>query len=144
MPLYNIDKVGKLISEMRKAVGHLKSLQSVDKETFVGDPDKIGSAKYNFIVAIESAIDICNHIIAQNGYRAPEDYADTFQTLAEHGAFDDGFTKDLKEMAKFRNRLTHLYWEVDDAQVYVILQSRLSDFKLFLDKVALFLQLDKL
>ena len=144
MPLYNIDKVGKLISEMRKAVGHLKSLQSVDKETFVGDPDKIGSAKYNFIVAIESAIDICNHIIAQNGYRAPEDYADTFQTLAEHGAFDDGFTKGLKEMAKFRNRLTHLYWEVDDAQVYVILQSRLSDFKLFLDKVALFLQLDKL
>ena len=144
MPLYNIDKVGKLISEMRKAVGRLKSLQAVDKETFVGDPDKIGSAKYNFIVAIESAIDICNHIIAQNGYRAPEDYADTFQALAEHGAFDDGFTKDLKEMAKFRNRLTHLYWEVDDAQVYEILQGRLSDFKLFLDKIALFLQLDKL
>lgn len=81
MPLYNIDKVGKLISEMRKAVGHLKSLQAVDKETFVGDPDKIGSAKYNFIVAIESAIDICNHIIAQNGYRALRTMRTLFRRL---------------------------------------------------------------
>lgn len=96
MPQYNPDKVAKLISEMRKAINRLKSLKALDKETFLNDPDKIGSAKYHFIVAIESAIDICNHIISQNGYRTPEDYGNTFQILGEQGAFDKDFINVLK------------------------------------------------
>jgi len=144
MPLFNPDKITRLVSEMRKAVSRLKSLGSLERKSFLEDPDKIGSAKYHFVVAIESSIDICNHIISQNGYRAPEDYADTFQVLGEQGVFEEEFLKVLKDMARFRNRLTHLYWEVDDEQVYEILQSRLSDFKTFLDRVAAFLKLEKL
>ncbi|MDI6889854.1 MAG: DUF86 domain-containing protein [Thermodesulfovibrionales bacterium] len=144
MPLFNPDKIARLVSEMRKAISRLKSLGTIDKESFLNDPDKIDSAKYNFVIAIESSIDICNHIISQNSYRAPEDYADTFQVLGEHGAFDKDFVKDLKEMARFRNRLIHLYWEVDDEQVYEILQSGLEDFKTFMDRIAAFLKLEKL
>ncbi len=144
MPLFNPDKIVKLVSEMRKAINRLRFLKTLDKGLFLNDPDKIGSAKYNFIVAIESAIDICNHIISQNGYRVPEDYADTFQVVGEQGAFDKDFTKVLKNMAKFRNRLIHLYWEVDDMQVYEFLQTHLDDFKTFLDNIAVFLGLEKL
>lgn len=144
MPLFNQDKITRLISEMRKAAGRLYDLKTLDKNSFLSDPDKIGSAKYNFVVAIETAIDICNHVISQNGLRAPDDYADAFQVLREQGVFDKDFTNELKEMARFRNRLIHLYWEIDDEQVHEILQSRLSDFKVFLDKVAIFLGLDKL
>ena len=144
MPLFNTDKISRLVSEMRKAINHLKSLQASGKELFLTNPDKIGSARYYFIVAIESAIDICNHIISQNGYRAPEDYADTFQVMGEQGAFDKDFIRQLKDMAKFRNRLIHLYWEVDDEQVYEILKSRLNDFKKYLDYIAVFLSLEKL
>jgi uncharacterized protein YutE (UPF0331/DUF86 family) len=144
MPRFNIDKITRLVSELRKSTTYLTSLKVGGMESFLTNPDKIGSAKYHFIVAIEAAIDICNHIIAQNGYRAPEDYADTFQVLAENGAFGDELTQTLKEMAKFRNRLTHLYWEVNDDQVFKILQSRLHDFKAFLDGVAAFLHLNSL
>ena len=42
-------------------------------------------------------------------------------------------------MARFQNRLVHLYWEVDDEQLYEILQERLDDFKKFLDAMARFL-----
>jgi uncharacterized protein YutE (UPF0331/DUF86 family) len=143
MPLFNPDKITKLVSEMRKAVNRLNILKTLDNETFLNDPDKIGSAKYNFVVAIEAAIDICNHVISQNSYRVPDDYADTFQVLGEQGAFDTDFINGLKEMAGFRNRLIHLYAEVDDEQVYSILRSRLDDFKTFLDKIAVFLRLDK-
>jgi uncharacterized protein YutE (UPF0331/DUF86 family) len=30
-------------------------------------------------------------------------------------------------MARFRNRLVHLYWQVDDALVYTYLQDSLAD-----------------
>jgi len=82
---------------------------------------------------------MCNHVIARNGYRVPEDYADTFEVMAEAGAFDADFSDELRNMAKFRNRLVHLYWQVDDQQLYEIVQSRLDDFKKFLDSISKFL-----
>ena len=144
MPLFNPDKIAKLVSELRRAVARLDSLRGTGRGTFLGDPDKIGSAKYNFIIAIEAAIDICNHVISQNGFRTPEDYADTFQVLSEQGAFDKEFCGSLKEMARFRNRLIHLYWEVDDENIYEILRTRLGDFKKYLDDMAMFLHLNKI
>jgi len=139
MPLYDQDKVVKLVSELRRAVVRLRELGKLSKDAFIKDPDKIGSSKYHFIVAIESAIDMCNHIIARNGYRIPEDYGDTFRVMAEAGALEQGFSNELIKMAKFRNRLVHLYWEVDDEQLYEIIQKRLNDFKTLLDAISQFL-----
>jgi uncharacterized protein YutE (UPF0331/DUF86 family) len=61
--------------------------------------------------------------------------------MSESGAFDLDFAEALKNMAKFRNRMVHLYWELDDRQLYNILQNRLDDFKKFLDPMAKFLSL---
>ena len=144
MPQYESDRIRKLVSQMREAVSQLKRLKKYEKKVFLNDPDKIGSAKYNFIVAIEAAIDMCNHIISRNGYRTPEDYSDTFAVLGEQGAFESSFTNELKDMAKFRNRLVHIYWEIDDNKIYEILLTRLDDFKYFLVKLAEFLNLAKL
>ena len=139
MPQFDSDRMLKLVSQMREALGHLNRLKKCDKAIFINDPDKTGSAKYNFIIAIEAAIDMCNHIISRNGYRAPEDYADAFAVLGEKEAFEKSFVNDLKDMAKFRNRLVHIYWKIDENQIYDILQNRLGDFKTFLDQLAGFL-----
>jgi uncharacterized protein YutE (UPF0331/DUF86 family) len=139
MPLFEVDKLVKLTSELRKSVQRLTELGKLSTEEFIADPDKIGSAKYHLIVAIEICIDICTHLISRNAYRVPEDYGDTFKVMSEVGALDGEFAEELKKMAKFRNRLVHLYWEVGDKQVHDILRTRLSDFKRFLDSIALFL-----
>jgi len=139
MPQFDQEKMARLVSHLRKSVAGLRDLRNIHQDRFLADPDKVASAKYQFIVAIEAAIDMCNHLISRNGFRAPEDYADTFQVMAEQGALNRAFSEELKRMAKFRNRLVHLYWEVDDEQVYQILQSRLDDFKIFLDSLARFL-----
>jgi len=144
MPQFDQNKIATLISEFRKSVQRLKSLATLTEKDFLKDPDKIGSAKYHFIVAIETCIDMGNHIIARNGYRLPEDYGDTFQSLAEAGALDEGFALELRNMAKFRNRLVHLYWEVNDNKLYEILQSRIGDFKKFLNSMATFLKFDEM
>ncbi len=121
---YNKDKISKLIFETRKAISRLEALGKTDKEKFLNDPDKIDSAKYNFIIAIEAAIDICNHIISQNGFRPPQDYADTFKVLTEQGIFENEFLTPLRNMVKFRNRLVHIYWEVDSKEIYLIFRNK--------------------
>ena len=139
MPLFDQEKMTTLVSELRNSVSRLRVLSKLPEDEFLNDPDKIGSAKYHFIVAIESAIDMCNHVISRNGYRVPEDYGDTFMVMGEVGVFDKTFTGDLKKMVKFRNRLVHLYWEVDNGQVHEILRCRLDDFKRFLNSLSNFL-----
>ena len=141
MPRFNPERIRKMVSSMRVAVIQLSDLRRLNEKDFLNDSHKIASAKYNFIIGIEAAIDIGNHIISQNGFRAPEDYADTFTVLGEHGVVDKEFVRVLKNMARFRNRLVHLYWDVEDKQVYEIMQTRVGDFKTFLNHVSSFLGL---
>ena len=139
MPQFDQETMVKLVSELRKNVARLQELSMLTEAEFLKDPDKIGSAKYHFIVAIESCIDMCNHVISRNGFRAPEDYGDTFRVMNEEGALELDFSDDLVNMAKFRNRLVHIYLEVENKQVYEILQDRLNDFKKFVDSISNFL-----
>jgi uncharacterized protein YutE (UPF0331/DUF86 family) len=44
-------------------------------------------------------------------------------------------------MAKFCNRLVHLYWEVDDRQVHELLRNRIADLNRILSAIAAFLDL---
>ena len=99
MPRYDPERIQRLISSLREAARHLKRLKTLDEEEFLKDIDKIASTKYHFVIAIESAIDICNHIIAQNGFRAPKDYADTFVVLGERGVFEEDFLNCLNVLS---------------------------------------------
>ena len=75
----------RLLANLERYVAVLRDIASVPRETLLSDRDKIGSAKYHFVVAIESCIDIANHIIASENYRFPNDNADSFVVLIEHG-----------------------------------------------------------
>ncbi len=130
---FDKDKITKLSSEIFNATGMLKELSSLSEEDFLADPHKIASAKYFLIVAIEASIDLCNHLISKNRLRMPEDYADTFRVMGEVGMFSKDFVERLREMAKFRNRLVHIYWEVDDRQIFEILREDIQDFDKFMD-----------
>jgi uncharacterized protein YutE (UPF0331/DUF86 family) len=138
---YNSDKVRKITSEILTALEKLEDLQKLTKAEFIADPHKIGSAKYNLIVAIEGAVDLCNHVISKNGFRTPEDYTDTFMVMKEKGAFDERFTSSLIQMVSFRNRLVHIYWDVDDAELYRIIQTNLQDIRQFLKEFGGFIGL---
>jgi uncharacterized protein YutE (UPF0331/DUF86 family) len=136
---YNPDKVRKITSEVLLALQRLEDLRKLSGGEFTGDPHKVGSAKYHLIVAIEGAVDLCSHIISKNGLRTPEDYADTFRVMEEGGVFDAKFTDSLTQMARFRNRLVHIYWDIDNTELYRIIQTRLQDIHRFLKEFGKFL-----
>lgn len=125
-----------LLGQINQARGRLDQLAAVSEEAFLGDFRHTESAKYLLVVAIESAIDICNHIVARRGGRAPQDYADCFTVLAELGWVTTGLAGRLQRMARFRNMLVHLYWQVDNRRVYQILQGDVGDLDTFVQEIA--------
>ncbi len=134
------ERLTKLSGSMREAQRLLTEIGSLTMGEFLVDRHRQSSAKYNFIVAIEAAIDIANHLISKHGFRAPEDYADTFRVLAEAGVLEREFARELEKMARFRNRLVHLYWEVDSREIWSILQNRLRDFEKYLTQIGTYLR----
>lgn len=86
-------------------------------------------------LAIESCINIGGRILALQELNpeitAPVNYADVFIKLGEMGIFEKEFVIKLVNMARFRNRLVHGYWEIDPEKLYDILQENLVDIRQF-------------
>lgn len=135
MPEYNVDRIRQIMGEINSALHKLSRYSEISEEEFVSSPEKVDSAKYNLIVAIEGAIDICNSIVARAGGRAPRDHADCFAILGELKLLPGEFVDRLKRMAKFRNLLVHLYWKVDDRKVYQILNTDTPDIRDYLKAI---------
>jgi len=112
-------------------VAELRRLAAIPTSQLLADADKVASAKYHFVVAIECCLDLAGHIIASERYRSPADSADAFTVLVERGVCPIDLEDSLRAMARFRNRLVHVYWHVDDAHVADYLQTHLSDFDRF-------------
>jgi uncharacterized protein YutE (UPF0331/DUF86 family) len=142
VPEVNLDRLRELAAELRRAIGQLRTLGKASEDEFLADAKTVNSAKYLFIVACEAAIDICNHLSARRGGRAPEDYADCFQVLQEMGVLEVQLGRRLVRMARFRNLLVHLYWKVDDTKVYRAIHENLGDFELYLDAIRQYLSSD--
>lgn len=140
MPEFNIDRIRQMIGEINFALSKLETIGKLDEEDFLKSQEKIDSAKYNLIVVIEGAIDICNHIVARAGGRAPYDYADCFVILGELNLFSDEFVEKLKRMAKFRNLLVHLYWTVDNSKVFHIIKENISDIRKYIQGIKKFIE----
>lgn len=96
----------------------LSILAKMDQKEFINDFRNSESSKYLLQVSIEYCLDIANHIIASEKLRSPFDYADSFRVLNENKIVLDSEIEKLIEMAKFRNRIVHIYWEVNDTLIY--------------------------
>lgn len=136
----NVDRerVATLVGEARKALGLLYQHGDEPETELLGSEVKLGNVKYQFIVAIESCIDICTHLAAKLYLRAPESYAACFDLLREGKVIDGELAAQLSDLAKFRNILVHRYWEVDDRRVVRKLKTDLVYIEEFLKKVSAF------
>jgi uncharacterized protein YutE (UPF0331/DUF86 family) len=136
----NIERIKQFVGEVKEALRVLRAYLPKGKEEILKNPTILGSAKYHLIVAIQGCIDICNHLVAKEGGRAPEDYADCFTLMADLGILKKDLSDRLAQMARFRNLLIHLYWRVDNERVYKILNENLVDIDQFLGSVGKILQ----
>jgi len=134
------DTLASILGNLRGYVEKLAILAALSEETFLQDFTNVESAKRLLQVSIECCLDIAHHIVADEGYRTPGDYYDTFVVLHENGIVPEGFMPTLRQMVSFRNRVVHLYWDVDDATVYRILQKDLGDFETYVSYILDFTQ----
>lgn len=125
--MVSFEKITDKFEQLDEFLTLLKEIKKSTLSSFLKDKLLVGGAKYYLQVSIESCLDVANHIIAAEGFRAPKDYADSFKVLEENEVLDKELCMKLRQMAKFRNRLVHLYGEIDDTYVYTFITHDIQD-----------------
>jgi len=120
---------------IRSNLKKLKELREISKDEFLEDYRNCDSAKYNLQISIEALIDIGNHIISRENYGIPKTNADTFRILAKENIISRERLKSYIAMTKFRNMVVHLYEEIDENEIYDIIQNNLDDFEYFIKDI---------
>lgn len=123
----DLDRLRDVLGHMGDARRRLGELARLSEDEFLADFRNSGAAKYLAVVGAEAAIDLCNHLVARLGGRAPRDYADCFSVLADLGIVSAELATRLGRLARFRNLLVHLYAQVDDRRVHSFLRHDLGD-----------------
>ena len=136
----NLDRLRELAGHLRNTCRQLREIGKQDVDAFLSDAKTVNSAKYLLIVAAEASLDICNHLAAKKGGRSPEDYADCMAILGELGVLETDEKVRMSKMARFRNLLVHLYWKVDDREVFRVIRENLHDFETYLRAIGRYLQ----
>jgi uncharacterized protein YutE (UPF0331/DUF86 family) len=80
-------------------------------------------------------LDICTHIISMSQISPPKSYADCMVKLGEMNIFETEQSRKFSNLIKMRNIIVHQYDSIDHSILYESLETLISDFKEFQDKI---------
>jgi len=141
--MINRDIIDSRLSRLSITMTILRELAEENKESFLKDRLKLGAGKYYFLEAIQICLDIGNHLIGIKGWDRPSDYASVFTILATNGVLSIPFGEQLAQMARFRNRIVHLYGDFDNEMLYEILRNNLGDIDAYVRIIHEFIDSEK-
>lgn len=137
--MVDIERIRKKILLIEDNLTKLEKISQYPLGEFKNDFMKHESAKHLLQVSIEAMIDIANHIVARERFGVPNTSADSFKLLMENGIISPESFSKYSAMAKFRNRIVHLYGDVDLEEIYRILSGNLDDLKGYIREILIYL-----
>lgn len=99
------------------------------------DPMWLRGVKYTFVTAIESCLDVSQHICSAEGWGPPADNGDALRLLGQHDVLSRDLASAMRKAVGFRNVLVHEYVEVSEEIVLARLKD-VSDLRAFIRSIA--------
>lgn len=139
--MLDIYKIRTRLEETRKRLSLLKKdFRPLAEEKLTTDENLYASAERHLEVAIQSCLDIANHLVAALGLERPKKEAgEVFLTLAKEKIISQNLAAVMKKILGYRNILIHEYLEVERHQTYLNIQKGLEDLERFGKEIEEFL-----
>lgn len=129
------EKIKQRFSEINESLSEIKRLASLKDDGFWAKKENIAAVKYYLLQAIESVGGICVHIAAKKFNKGVSAFGECFEILSKENFIGDELVLRLRKMVKFRNKLMHRYWEIDDKNILEYARKDLKDFEDFIKLV---------
>ena len=127
----NLEDVRSKIDVIQDNLDKLEILRKLSFEEFISDFRNIDSAQHRLQTSIQALLDIGGYIISSLGLKAPTSNAEIVEILVDGGLVSSEKLDSYIGMARFRNRIVHLYNDIDLSLLYRILQDEFEDIKSF-------------
>ena len=131
----SVERVEQAIEDIKRSIERLSEFRNLPLEEFVANEDYKDIARSRLLIAIEASINICYHIVAKHFNTVPQSYGQCFEIMGDKGIIPDELAKRLSMMCRFRNRLVHLYWDINYKVVYEIIKDNLRDIEEFVGRI---------
>lgn len=105
--------------------------------------DLLDALAMSILVALQEAIDIAFHVLADEGWGLPDAYGEAFRLLGERGVLSADLADRLAAAAGLRNRLAHGYASVDVDRLWSETPAGLDDLDSFSRAIAGFLDMSE-
>ena len=128
------------LSELDQYYKQIKEYEKITVDQYSADWKIQRIIERTLQMMIETCVDIASHIIADQEYRVPISYSDTFTILFDEKIIGERLFNALRKMAKFRNIVVHHYDKVDAEIVVGIIKKDLKDFMGYKDTIVDFLK----
>ena len=129
----DVELVFKKLAQIETNVRELRTLSR--PEELARDVREERFVEHTLQIAIQCALDVASHIVADDALGLPKTNKELFTILARHGWIDGELAGTLCSMAGFRNVLVHGYDEVDVGVVEDVVRHRLDDLLAFVAAV---------
>ena len=127
------------IARIRKNLVELKKLGKLPFKKYQSDILNTSTAERLIHVTIEAMLDIGSHIIASESLGDPSEYREIFILLTKNGILPKQKEKNFLDLAGLRNRIVHLYEDIDHKLLHKALRTELDDMELFIKAIVKYL-----
>jgi len=125
------EKILQQLKFLKDEIKNLKSKKDIDIKDYISSKEIQYFVERAFQRAIEACINIGNHIISRKELGNPGSFSDVFRILGRERIVPLELSEKFIYIARFRNKLVHLYWEIDPKEVFKYLQNNISDLEAF-------------
>jgi uncharacterized protein YutE (UPF0331/DUF86 family) len=130
------DLILRRLASLETYLGQLAPYRGIDVDEYRSDWKTQRIVDRTLHLAIETCMDLADHIVSDRRLRVPETGAESFEILAEAGLLPASLGAALASMVGFRNILVHDYTRIDPSVVVRVLDHDLADVERFRNAIA--------
>ncbi len=133
--MVDVDVVTVKLAEILDRLERIRLHCPADAEALATDRDALELVSFNLILAIQAALDVASHVIADEAWPPAPTLAESFVRLHDHQVISAQTLAGVRPAASLRNILTHMYSTVDPAKVHLAATVGLAELERFAEEV---------
>jgi uncharacterized protein YutE (UPF0331/DUF86 family) len=133
-----VDKgvLARKLAAIRDAVARIREVLPASEEAFREDRTAREVVILNLFIALQEAIALATHWVADEGWNVPQSYGEAFAALADRDVLDRALAQRLRAASGLRNLIAHQYGAIDLRRIFDLASNDTVDLLSFCQQLA--------
>jgi len=133
-----VDKsvLAKKIAAIRDAIARIDAVLPASADAFANDRTAREVVTFNLFLALQEAIALAIHWLADEGLVVPSTYGEVFDALGQREVIEPALAERLRAAVGLRNLIAHQYGVLDFRRVFTVARDDAADLGAFCRQLA--------